>query len=186
MKGYLELQKLLVLVFEYGFDHMEYPGIFAIRSQFHSLPNIVTVTWETVKNTFADISQPYYKKTRGWFHEPNCEDSRVGNSVPCSCLMLILVTGICFFSSSWHPFSPQFDNMEKERALEACGPGVWNHFLPVGPWASLFNHGVAVFSLKGHGTTYLQKILENKALSQSHACRGSLVEVSHVLGEVVF
>lgn len=56
MKGYLDLQKLLVLVFEYGFDHVEYPRMFAIRSQFHLLPNIVIVTWETVKNTFADIS----------------------------------------------------------------------------------------------------------------------------------
>lgn len=64
MKGYLDLQKLLVLVFEYGFDHIEYPKMFAICSQFHSLPNIVIVTWETVKSSFADISQPYYKKNK--------------------------------------------------------------------------------------------------------------------------
>lgn len=99
--------------------------------------------------------------------------------------MLILVTGICFFSSSWPPFSPQFDNMEKERALEAWTWGL-EPFLACGTLSKSFNHWVAVFSLKGHGTTYLQKILENKALTQSHARHGSLVEVSHVLGEVVF
>lgn len=59
MKGDLDLQKLLVLIFEFGFDQVAHSSLFTICSQFYYLT--VIVTWET-KTYFADLWQPYYKK----------------------------------------------------------------------------------------------------------------------------